>query len=269
MVRIAVSKINVDKLQYGLRTKRFGRKILFSHEVGSTNDWAKELALLGAEEGTVAIAKTQKAGHGRLGREWASPKGGLWFSVIFRPELEPAEASKLVFAAGLAVADVLHELYGLRVETKWPNDVLVNGRKVCGILAEMNTTGDKVNFVVIGVGINANFDAREALPEELFKNATSLETTLDRSVQLDTLFRTVLERLECIYELFVEEDFAPVLTMWKKHATFLRRKVEVLSGTEKLVGLALDVEDDGGLTVKLEDGTVKHVLVGDVSLRQK
>jgi len=259
----------VDKLQYGLRTKRFGRKILFSHQVGSTNDWAKELASLGAEEGTVAIAETQTAGHGRLGREWASPEGGLWFSVIFRPELEPAEASKLVFAAGLAVAEVLHELYGLRVETKWPNDVLVNGRKVCGILAEMNTTGDEVNFVVIGVGINANFDAKEALPEELFENATSLETALGRSVQLDTLFRTMLERLECIYELFVKEGFASVLTMWKKYATFLGCKVEVLTGTERLVGFALDVDDDGGLTVKLENGNVRDVLVGDVSLRQK
>jgi BirA family biotin operon repressor/biotin-[acetyl-CoA-carboxylase] ligase len=266
---MALSKIKVDKLQYGLQTKRFGREILFSHELGSTNDWAKELALFGAKEGTVAISETQKAGHGRLGREWVSPEGGLWFSLIFRPELEPAEASKLVFAAALAVAEVLHELYGLRVETKWPNDVLVNEKKVCGILAEMNTTGDKVNFVVIGMGINANFDAKEALPEELFENTTSLETELGRSVQLETLFRAVLERLECIYDLFVKEGFAPVLTMWKKYASFLGRKVEVLTGTEKLVGLALDVEDDGGLTVELESGTVKHVLVGDVSLRQK
>jgi BirA family biotin operon repressor/biotin-[acetyl-CoA-carboxylase] ligase len=262
-------KIKVDKLQDGLRTRRFGRTILFNREVGSTNDWAKELALLGAEEGTVAIAETQKAGHGRLGREWVSPKGGLWFSVIFRPELKPAEASKLVFVAGLAVAEALHESYALPVETKWPNDVLMNERKVCGILAEMNTTGEKVNFVVIGVGINANFDATEALPEELFENATSLETALGRSVLLDTLFRTLLERLECIYELFVKQGFAPVLTMWKKYAGFLGCEVEVLDGTEKLVGLALDVEDDGGLTVKLENGMVKHVLVGDVSLRQK
>jgi BirA family biotin operon repressor/biotin-[acetyl-CoA-carboxylase] ligase len=264
-----LSKIKVDKLQYGLRTKHFGRKILFSHQVGSTNEWAKELALLGAEEGTVAIAKTQTAGHGRLGREWASPDGGLWFSVIFRPELEPVEASKLVFAIGLAVAEVLHELYGLHVETKWPNDVLVNKKKVCGILAEMNTTGSKVNFVVGGVGINANFDVNEELPKELFKNATSLKNTLGRDIQLDTLFRTVIERLECIYELFVNEGFAPVLTMWKKYASFLGCKVEVSTGTEKLVGLALDVDNDGGLTIELDDGKTKHTLVGDVSLKQK
>jgi BirA family biotin operon repressor/biotin-[acetyl-CoA-carboxylase] ligase len=264
-----LSKINVDKLQEGLRTKRLGRKIFFSHEIGSTNSWAKELALLGAEEGTVAIAETQTAGRGRLDRLWVSPKGGLYFSVIFRPELKPTQATKLVFVAGLAVAEALHELYGLKTETKWPNDVLVNGRKVCGILAEMNTTDDSVNFVVVGVGINANFDKKSALPQELWETTTSLESELDKKVQLDELFRAVVERLECIYEIFLKEGFAPVLREWKKHAGFLGRKVKVISDVEELVGLALDVEDDGALTIKLENGTVKRILAGDVSLRLK
>jgi len=246
-----------------------GRKIFFSHEIGSTNSWAKELVLLGAEEGTVAIAETQKAGRGRLDRVWVSPKGGLYFSVIFRPELKPTQATKLVFVAGLAVAEALHELYGLKTETKWPNDVLVNGRKVCGILAEMNTTGDSVNFVVVGIGINANFDTKSALPQELWETTTSLESELDKKVQLDALFRAVVERLECIYEIFLKEDFAPVLREWKKHAGFLGSKVKVINDAEELVGLALDVEDDGALTIKLENGTVKRVLAGDVSLRLK
>jgi BirA family biotin operon repressor/biotin-[acetyl-CoA-carboxylase] ligase len=264
-----VSKLNVDKLQEGLRTKRLGRKIFFSHEVGSTNSWAKELALLGAEEGTVAVAETQTAGRGRLERVWFSPKGGLYFSVIFRPELTPKQATKLVFVAGLAVVETLHELYGLRVETKWPNDVLVNGRKVCGILAEMNTAGDSVNFVVVGIGINANFDTKSVLPQGLWENTTSLMNELDKKVQLDALFRAVVERLECIYESFLKEGFAPVLKEWKKHAGFLGCKVKVISDAEELVGLALDVEDDGALTIKLEDGSVKRVLAGDVSLRPK
>jgi BirA family biotin operon repressor/biotin-[acetyl-CoA-carboxylase] ligase len=269
MVRIAVSKLNVDKLQEGLQTKRFGRRIFFSHEIGSTNSWAKELALLGAEEGTVAIAQTQTAGRGRLDRVWFSPKGGLYFSVVFRPVLTPTQATKLVFVAGLAVAEVLHELYGLKIETKWPNDVLVNGRKVCGILAEMNTAADSVNFVVVGIGVNANFAMKNALPQELWEDATSLENELGRKVQLDTLFRAVVEKLECIYELFIKEGFAPVLREWKKHAGFLGCRVEVISNSEVWVGLALNVEDDGALTIKQEDGTVKHVLVGDVSLRLK
>jgi BirA family biotin operon repressor/biotin-[acetyl-CoA-carboxylase] ligase len=188
--------MRVEKLQEGLCARRFGNSIFFSRAVGSTNDWAKELAEHGAAEGTVAIAETQTAGRGRLDRTWVSPKGGLYFSVILRPRLKPAEAVRLVFVAGLAVAEALSEKHGLKAETKWPNDVLVNGRKVCGILSEMNATGEKVNFVILGVGVNANFDVKKALPEELWESATSLECELGRRVELEELFRMLLEKLE-------------------------------------------------------------------------
>lgn len=259
--------VNVDRLQEGLRTKRFGRNILFLREVGSTNDLAKELAGYGAAEGTVVVAGTQTAGRGRLSRAWVSPKGGLWFSVILRPELKPAEAVGLMFVAGLTVAEVLHELYRVEAETKWPNDVLVKGRKVCGILTEMNTTGEKVNYVAVGVGVNANFDVEKAFPEDLRANATSLENELGRKVGLEELFKALLEKLENIYGLFLEEGFASVLGKWKTYAGFLSCQVEVTSGTGKWVGLASDVGNDGALILKLEDGTVKRVFVGDVTLR--
>jgi len=262
-----VSKLNVDKLQEGLRTKLLGKKIFFAHETGSTNDWAKGLASLSVEEGTVAIAETQVSGRGRLRRVWVSPKGGLYFSVIFRPDLMPSQVAKLVFVAGLAVAEALHELYHLRVETKWPNDVLVNKRKVCGILSEMSTMDDRVNFAVVGVGINANIETKNTLPQELWKDATSLENELNRKVQLDALFKAVLERLECSYELFLKQGFAPILKEWKSYADFLGRKVKVISDDEEWVGLALDVEDDGALMIRLDNGTMKLFLVGDVSLR--
>jgi len=261
--------VNVDRLQEGLRTKSFGRNTLFLREVGSTNDLAKELAGYGAVEGTVVVAEKQTAGRGRLSRGWVSPKGGLWFSVVLRPELKPAEAVGLVFMAGLAVAEVLHELYAVKAETKWPNDVLVKGRKVCGILTEMNTTGEKVNYVTVGIGVNANFDVEKAFPEELRANATSLENELGRKVRLEELFKALLEKLENIYELFLKEGFAPVLGKWKKYAGFLGCQVEVTSETEKLVGLALDVANDGALVVRLEDGTVKRVFVGNATLRSR
>ncbi len=261
--------VNVDRLQEGLRTKRFGRNILFLRKVGSTNDLAKELAGYGAAEGTVVVAETQTAGRGRLDREWVSPKGGLWFSVVLKPELKPAEAVRLVFVAGLAVAEVLHELYRVRVETKWPNDVVMKGRKVCGILTEMNTTGEKVNYVTVGVGVNANLDVEKVFPEDLRTVATSLENELGRKVGLEELFKALLERLENIYGLFLEEGFASVLGKWKKYAGFLGCQVEVTSGTEKWVGLASDVGNDGALVMRLEDGTVKRVFVGDAALRSK
>jgi BirA family biotin operon repressor/biotin-[acetyl-CoA-carboxylase] ligase len=262
-------KLNVDRLQEGLRTKRLGRSVFFSSVVGSTNEWAKELAAYGAAEGTVAVAETQTCGRGRLGREWFSPGGGLWFSVVLRPELKPVEAVGLVFVSGLAVADVLRELYGLKSETKWPNDVLVNGRKVCGILTEMNTIGEKVNYVIVGIGVNANFDVEKVFPEELRVIATSLENELGRKVRLEELFKALLEKLENFYELFMKEGFDPILKEWKKYAGFLGCQVEVASGIEKWVGLALDVENDGALIMRLEDGTVKRVFVGDATLRSR
>ena len=259
-------KIKIGQFQEGLRTKRFGRSILFSREVESTNSWARELAMYGAYEGTVVIAETQAKGRGRLGREWVSPAGGLWFSLILRPKLRPAEAVKLTFVAGLAVVKVLREVFGLKAVTKWPNDVLVNGRKTCGILTEMNTTGETVNFVVVGVGINANFNVEKVFPEQLRKGVTSLENELGRKVRLEELFRGLLERLENVYELFMKEGSNPVLEEWKKYAGFIGRQVIAISPTGKMNGLALDVDDDGALILRLADGSVRRVFVGDVSL---
>jgi BirA family biotin operon repressor/biotin-[acetyl-CoA-carboxylase] ligase len=261
------AKIRIDKLQDGLRTKRLGRSIVFSREVDSTNEWAKKLAMYGAHEGTVVIAETQTRGRGRLDREWISPKGGLWFSLILRPKLRPAEAVKLTFAAGLAVAKVLREMFNLKVETKWPNDVLVNGRKICGILTEMNTRGETVNSVVVGIGVNANFDVEKVFPERLKRVATSLENELGRKVRLEELFKGLLEKLENLYKLFAKEGFNSILEEWKNYACFLGHQVKVTSLTEKLGGLALDVDHDGALVLRLEDETIRHVFVGDVSLR--
>ena len=260
------AKLNVNQLQNGLCTRRFGRSILFSREVDSTNMWAKELATYGADEGTVTIAETQMKGRGRLDREWISPTGGLWFSIILRPKLNPTEAVKLTLVAGLAVAKVLREMFDLKTETKWPNDVLVNGRKICGVLAEMNTTGETVSFVVVGVGVNVNFDVENVFPEQLKKVSTSLEKELGRKVKLENLFRTLLEQLESLYELLIKEGFNPILDEWKTYAGFLGCKVEVTGPTGKMSGLALDVDHEGALVLRLEDGTVKRVFVGDVSV---
>lgn len=257
--------MNVNRLQEGLRTKRFGKRIVFLWKIGSTNDYAKELASYGAEEGTVVIAETQTAGRGRLGRRWISPNGGLYLSIILRPKISVVETVKLVFVASLAVAKTLNELYRLSAETKWPNDVLVKGKKVCGILAEANTTGEKVNYTVIGVGVNANFNAEKALPKELAETATSLENALGRKIQLEELFRGLIEKLETLYHLFLKEGFTPILNEWKKYASFLGKNVEVANGTEKTHGIAVDIDSDGSLVLKQNDGSIKLVS-GDLSL---
>lgn len=260
-------RLNPSKLQEGSRTRLLGRSIFFSEEVASTNEWAKKLASQGAPEGWVAIAETQTHGRGRLDREWVSPLGGLWFSLILRPKQRLAKAAKLTFVAGIAVAETLHEQYGLRTQTKWPNDVLVSGRKICGILGEASMTGKEVNAVVLGIGINANFDAERVLPESIRARATSLETELRRRIQLEELFIRLLEKLEAAYALYNRRGFSSILKQWKRYAVFLGQEVEVTDRNEKITGLAYDVDKDGALILMLENGAFKHVFVGDVSLR--
>ncbi len=263
------AKIDVNKLQKSLSTKHFGRTILLSHEVDSTNKRAKELAVHGAREGIVVIAETQTKGRGRHGREWISPTGGLWFSLVLRPKLCPAATSKLNFVAGLAVAEVLSGMFDLKVEVKWPNDVLVNGRKICGVISEMKTTDETINFVVVGVGVNVNFNVKDVFPRRLREAVTSLEDELGRRIQLEGLFKTLLEKMESLYEQFIKKGFGFILGRWKNYADFLGHEVEVTNLTGKIRGLALDVDNDGALILKLEDGTTKHVLVGDVFLQPK
>jgi BirA family biotin operon repressor/biotin-[acetyl-CoA-carboxylase] ligase len=259
----------VEKLQEGLKTRLIGKCIFFAHEVGSTNDWAKELAELDAPEGTVAIAETQTSGRGRLGRKWISPKGGLWFSIIFRPKLKPHETVKLMFLACLAVAETLRDLYGLKTETKWPNDVLVDGRKVCGILSEMKTVGEKMEYVIIGIGVNANLDVEKEFPKELWETATSIQKALGRKISLEELFKALLEKMESLYQQFLKEGFMPILEKWKSYASFLGCEVEVRGDGERLEGTASNVDEDGALILKLKDGSTRRVFAGDLSLKIK
>lgn len=260
------ANIKLEQLQESLRTRRFGKRVLFSREVDSTSDWAKELANIGAEEGTVTLAQVQTAGRGRLGREWISPNGGLWFSIVLRPDQKASDGMKLVFMASLVVAEVLSEKYGLRTETEWPNDVLVNGKKICGILAEMNTKGEKVNFVILGVGVNANFSAHDVLSESVTTNATSIQDELGKEIRLESLLRSLLEEMERSYDRYVDAGFVPLLGMWKRYAGFLGHVVMVTDQNERLKGLALDVDPDGALILRLEDGTARRIVVGDVAL---
>jgi len=261
--------IKVEKLQEGLKTRLVGKYIFFAHKVGSTNDWARELAELGAPEGTVAIAETQTSGRGRLGRRWISPKGGLWFSIVLKPRLKPTETVKLVFLASLAVAEAIRELYGLKAETKWPNDVLVDGRKVCGILSEMKTVGEKVDYAIIGIGLNANLDVEEDFPKELRETATSIQKALGRKIALEELFRILLEKVDSLYQIFLRDGFSPILKKWKSFASFLGCEVEVSSEDIRFEGIASDVNDDGALVLRLKDGSIKRIFVGDLSIKFK
>lgn len=210
--------MNVAKIQESLKTKKFGRTIILLRKVDSTNNFAKELARYGAAEGTVVVAEEQTAGRGRHGRKWFSPKGGLYFSVILRPKMKVSEAAGIVVVAGLAVVRVLSENYGLTVEAKWPNDVLLDERKVCGILTEVNSTSERVNYAVVGIGINANVVVAKEFPEELQPIATSLKEKLGKNVKLEPLLKWCLEKLEEAYEAYSQLGFQPMLKEWLKYS---------------------------------------------------
>ncbi|MFQ5758397.1 MAG: biotin--[acetyl-CoA-carboxylase] ligase [Candidatus Bathyarchaeia archaeon] len=252
----------------GLQTDFMGHEIHHFAELTSTNDVAKELAAKGAEEGTVVISETQTLGRGRLGREWASPEGGIWFSIILRPEVDSKGASKLTFVAAVAVARVIREIFDLEAELKWPNDVLIGGKKVCGILTEASMKGDVVDFVVVGVGINANVSL-DSFPESLRASLTSLKEEMKKEIEREEFLRALLEELEQYYTMFVREKFDLILEEWRNLAGFLGRYVEVVSFDEKIRGRAVDVDRDGALMIKLIFCSLKNVLSGFVFIDKR
>jgi BirA family biotin operon repressor/biotin-[acetyl-CoA-carboxylase] ligase len=256
-------------VQKKLQTRRFGKRIIFRNVVNSTNEWAKELAHLGIEEGAVMVAGQQTAGRGRYGREWFSPKGGLWFSLVLRPEQTVSWAAKLVFVASLAVANVLHEKYGLRTEIKWPNDVLVGNRKICGILVETRSSTRELNFVILGVGINANVHCITFLPVPIESTATSVQDELGRKIQLSRLLQAVLEELEIFYDLFIASGFQSILTRWKTYANFIGHEVVITEHGEAFCGMACDIDEDGELVLRLKDGSLRQFHSGTVSMSKQ
>lgn len=244
---------------------RLGEPLACSTSLPSTNDRAKELAAAGAAHGTAVLAWRQTRGRGRLGREWSSPAGGLWLSLILRPPLSPAEVPRLTLVSAVAVAEAVEQATGLRPSIKWPNDLLLDGRKVCGILTELSAEADRVAYVVVGIGLNANLGAGQ-LPAQAATPATSLQLALGRKVPLPSLAAAVLDRLEEWYSRFLAEGFDPVRSRWVERSATLGRFVTASLPGGAISGTAVDLAEDGALVVRLADGTRRAVLAGDVTL---
>ena len=263
----APDRLSPEVIRAGLATRVMGKSIRYLPRTGSTNEDAKALASEGAPEGTVVIADEQTAGKGRMGRQWLSPNGsGLWFSVILRPNLLPAETPRLTLAAAVAVARAIRSETGLEAGIKWPNDVLVGGKKVCGILTEMSAEMDRVNYVVLGVGINVNFGTNP-FPPGLREYATALDIELGKRVDRAAVLRAILHELEHWYLRYLAEGASPVVREWKSLSVTLGRRVTAFTLRDSFEGVATDVDDDGGLIILRDDGRTEKLLSGDVSLR--
>ncbi len=243
-----------------------GKQVYFAEEVDSTNTWGKRLAEEGAPHGTLVVADEQTQGRGRRGRSWQSPKGtNISMTLILRPDLEPARASMLTIVMGLSVAQGLKELLKLPVQIKWPNDAVLNGHKLCGILTEMSAQIDYINYVVVGTGINVNLPE---VPEELKDIATSLLIETGHRVNRAEVIGAVLRAFARNYESFLAAgDLTGLLNAYNEILANRDRQVRVLDPKEPYEGVALGINARGELLVRKADGSISEVYAGEVSVR--
>ncbi len=244
--------------------KTIGKKVHFLEEVDSTNIYAAELARRGAEEGEAVIADSQQKGRGRLDRTWISPPGAnLYTTIILRPPILPASSPQITLTAGVAVAEVLRGYCGDRVTLKWPNDVQVGGKKICGILTELRLKGAEIDYVVVGIGINVNMGF-EHYNSYLSSIATSLKEELHREVSRTEVAAGLFQSVEKWYKRFIRQGFAPVREQWLAYSGIIGQGIRVVSGQEVLKGRAVGMDDDGALLILDEDGRTRRVIAGDV-----
>lgn len=256
-----------SEIRWKLKTKIFGRDIISYKKVDSTNDIAYHLAEKGVKAGTAIIAEEQSRGKGRHGRHWVSPsKGGIYLSCILRPKIPPNEIPRITLFAAVAVAKAIRDVTSLDVSIKWPNDLVLDGKKVCGILTEMKAEQDSVDFIILGIGINVNTPLKQ-LP----KGSTSLKDELNnhnikRSISRVELTKQVLERLEEFYSILERNGFEPIIDAWKGLSNMLGSRIKVILPGRTFEGLAHDINPDGALVVRLDSGILEKVSSGDVAM---
>ena len=255
-----------SRVAKGLKTAWLGRSIAFTPTVSSTNDVAREAALRGEREGFAALAERQTMGRGRLGRPWYAPRGSILLSLLLRPKIPPAQIFSLTMLAGSAVAAGVERATGVACDLKWPNDVLVGGKKLGGILTEASLGSDGIEFAVVGLGLNVNLDF--AGQPELAKKATSLSLELGKRVSRLPLLRRILEEIERRYEVLQSGDYERIHGEWRSRLSTLGKEVTVTDGSWSETGLAHDVDLDGALILRCQDNTLLRVITGDVSLRE-
>jgi BirA family biotin operon repressor/biotin-[acetyl-CoA-carboxylase] ligase len=255
-------RLSEIELKYELKTRVVGNKIYSYKEVPSTNNTAYSLASSGEKEGAVIIAEYQTRGRGRLGRKWVSPRGkGAYLSIILRPDILPREVSFITLCSSLAVAKTIREQVGLAAFIKWPNDILIDQKKTGGILTELNGETDKINFVIVGIGININ-TKRELLPE----GATSLSVEKGEEISRLRFVKALLENLDKYYKIFNNGKIEYIRKEYKKLSAILDRPVQINYHNQLISGHAVDVDKEGALILRVDSGFCERVLAGDVEM---
>ncbi|MFQ5848153.1 MAG: biotin--[acetyl-CoA-carboxylase] ligase [Candidatus Methylomirabilales bacterium] len=264
----SAERLTAEGLAHELGTRVVGRRILTYPEVASTNTVTSELAERGEPEGTVVVAETQTAGRGRLGRTWVSASHlGLYTSILLRPAVDPDEASLLSQLAAVSLADALAQVEPtVTVRVKWPNDLLIGDRKVAGILVEIKTEGERIQYAVVGIGVNVNH-ARTDFPETLQGSAGSLFLALGKRVSRLDVARALYRQFDVGYRRFLERESGPMLARLSALSATVGRWVRVEAGRQEFEAFAEAINPDGSLRVRLPGGEMRNLVSGEVSIR--
>jgi BirA family biotin operon repressor/biotin-[acetyl-CoA-carboxylase] ligase len=247
-------------------TRVIGRDIHVFQETTSSNDVVEKMGRDGVSEGVVVFAEAQTQGRGRLGRKWISPpRKGLWLTVLLRPDLRPQAITQLTIFSAIALRRAIENQTGLRAEIKWPNDILVNGRKAAGILTELSAELDRVKYVILGIGVDVNLNMTD-FPTELRKQATSLKIELEKPVSRPELAVSILRELDGDYARLRAGSFASLADEWEAHCTTMGHEVIIRFGERTLRGRAESLGEEGALLVRTEHGHLERVVGGDLTL---
>src|SRR3972149_11184789 len=272
-------RLNLDNLPFNafeissnLKTSFIGKDISFYKDTGSTNDAARAFAIKGAREGFAVVADSQTKGKGRLGRSWESPAGvNIYTSIVLRPSIMPLFAPQLTLVSAVAVAETISRFlnngsgYKPEPTVKWPNDILINGKKAAGILTEMSSEMDRVNFVVIGIGVNVNM-SKKMLPEELRPIATSLREETGKEISRTDFIRTLYLSIEKWYKLYLKNGFEPIREAWNSYFKMAGKVVKVQQMDKVVEGIAIGLDNDGMLLLREKNGNIARIISGDVTI---
>ncbi len=249
--------------------KLLGKEIHIYRQVSSTNSIARQMAISGAAEGTIVMSKSQLSGKGRLQRQWVCPPGqGLLMSMVLRPEINLPFVPQLTLLGAVVIAETIKKVTGCSAGIKWPNDILINDKKVCGILAESSFSGRRAEFVILGFGINVNLDTNQ-LPTDCQATSTSLSLELGRHVSRIKVLEQFIVSWEEHYREFAKAGHPYLRRNWIEHNVTLGRNLTIQKDKDSIHGVAIDISGNGGLIVKLADGSLAEFLAEDVSLSKK
>ena len=255
--------ITKDKICENLETEKIAKEILCFRKVFSTNSIAKFLANHDAEEGTVLISEIQTKARGRLGKKWEAPEGGIWMSLILRPQVPPARIGLITLATGVAIAKSIRSL-GVDARIKWPNDVLIHGKKISGVLTEVNATFNEIDWIVVGIGIDSNLKL-EDFSEDIRIGTTTLTEELPTKVDENELIAIFLNEFEKVYELYKDGEIETILKDWRDLADTIGKYVNITQTGGKITqGYVVGINNEGSLIIERQDGTLEKIISGEL-----